>query len=1196
MLRLKSLELSGFKSFADRTRLDFPAGITAVIGPNGCGKSNLADAIGFVLGLHTAKELRGEKMEDFIFGGTQKRRPSGLAEVSIRFQRTGEIPLVLEGVELEGDELEITRRLYRSGESVYLVNQRRCRLMDIHRFMEDAGLGFSGYAMIAQGKIEAFLGSRPLERRALLEEAAQISGYKVRRRQAEVKLELAQQNLLRINDILVEVERQLRSLRRQAAKARQYRKVKEEFRRVQKLRFRLEADRLGNRLNGLLVSLSRLRVEEGEVQVQVQAAEDQVRRLGLVRTELESGVQELQEQNSELTLKLDRNRNSLRFAAQQLEQTEQTRASEIQEREKLSAALSTQRQEAERFARELQSLNGEEESAASHQRSAQAQLEKARRALEEAENLLEEERSRLVGAAADAASFRNQAEQIRIRQQRLESDRQRLQAQRAALSDSLRGLEAQVAEKRATLEKRQAQLQDAARDLQRFRSEAEKLDHELAGLREQEAEIRHQLVALQERQQSLQELELSRAPYSESVKKVLGHLSRNRTVQTSGTLADAVETMPEFERLVEEFLDEELECILVDSLDEAVRGVTEAKHLKTGKCTFMSLVSTNGFGRNGRSGAGRELPGVEAGVYGRLGELLKMKPSVQEAFLRVFPQQADTIVVSDLDCAWRLAHSHPESTFLTLQGEALQPRGLVTAVAAPAGKLGLLGLKRQLRELEKRVEAQLAAAAAAAERKHQTEEKLQALQGEVQRRQEHLHRLEKETIGLVHALEQSESDRTRRRRELAALEADLERLDAEAAELGSRLEAAAAETAAREALKTQIETALKIGRDRVQQFRDQLAAVQAEVTRASSQYRLLEERRRSLTATWERIQRQIEESEARLRVSGEREAAAVERIRALRDETARLKEEGSELTKAAETVTGRLAAAREELAGCRDRMAEAEAGLEQLRLRLTGVQSRCNEAEVERARLETQLQHLETDCQEQLGVALAEALVGAVPGAEDPAEIASRYEHLRRRLDSFGPINMTALKDYQEAEQRRQFLAEQRADLEKSIADTTQAIQELNRRSRTQFTETFAQVNQNFQQVFQKLFGGGECGMRLLDEDDVLECGIDLYAQPPGKKLQNVMLLSGGEKALTVFALLVAIFMYRPSRFCVLDEVDAPLDDANVQRFGQLIRSMSEQTQFIVVTHNKRTMEHAHALYGVTMEEPGVSKVVSASF
>jgi chromosome segregation protein len=1196
MLRLKSLELSGFKSFAERTRLDFPAGITAVIGPNGCGKSNLADAIGFVLGLHTAKELRGEKMEDFIFGGTQKRRPAGLTEVSIRFQRTGESPLVVEGVELEGDELEITRRLYRSGESVYLVNQRRCRLMDIHRFMEDAGLGFSGYAMIAQGKIEAFLGSRPLERRALLEEAAQISGYKLRRRQAEVKLELAQQNLLRINDILSEVERQLRSLRRQAAKARQYRKVKEEFRRLQKLRFQLEAHRLGDRLNCVLVSLSRLRAEEGEVHTHLQAAEDQVRQLGLVRTELESAVQQLQEQSSEAALKLDRNRNSLRFAAQQLEQSEQARASEIRERESLTAALSAQRQEAERFALELQSLSGEEESAATQQRAAQLQLENARRALEEAENLLEEERSRLVSAAAEAASFRNQAEQIRLRLQRLEGDRRRLQEQRAGLSDSLRGLEAQVAEKRTALESRRTQLQDAARDLQRFRSEAEKLEFELGGLREQEAEIRHQLVALQQRQQSLQELELSRAPYSESVKKVLGHLSRNRTVQTSGTLADAVETMPEFERLVEEFLDEELECILVDSLDEAVRGVTEAKHLKTGKCTFMSLVSTNGFGRNGRSGGGRELPGVEAGVYGRLGELLKMTPSVQEAFLRVFPQQADTIVVSDLDCAWRLAHSHPESTFLTLQGEALQPRGLVTAVAAPAGKLGLLGLKRQLRELERKLESQLAAATTAAERRKRTEEQLQVLQSEVQRRQEHLHGLEKETIGLDHALEQSESDRTRRSRELAALEADLERLEAETGELGSRLETAAAETAAREALKTQIETGLKVGRERVQQLRDHLAAVQAEVNRASSQYRLLEERRRSLTATRERIQRQIEESQSRLRVSAEREAAAVERIRALREETARLREEASELTRVAQSVTGRLAAAREELAGCRERTAEAEAGFEQLRQRLAGIQSRCNEAEVERARLETQLEHLETDCRDQLGVALAEAVAGAVLETEDPADIAARYDQLRRRLDSFGPINMTALKDYQEAEQRRQFLAEQQADLEKSIADTTQAIQELNRRSRAQFTETFTQVNQNFQQVFQKLFGGGECGMRLLDEDDVLECGIDLYAQPPGKKLQNVMLLSGGEKALTVFALLVAIFMYRPSRFCVLDEVDAPLDDANVQRFGQLIRSMSEKTQFIVVTHNKRTMEHAHALYGVTMEEPGVSKVVSASF
>ncbi len=1196
MLRLTSLELVGFKSFAERTRLEFPAGITAVIGPNGCGKSNLADAIGFVLGLHTAKELRGEKMEDFIFGGTRKRRPSGLAEVTVRFQRTGEAPLVLEGVELQGDELEITRRLYRSGESVYLVNQRRCRLMDIHRFMEEAGLGYSGYALIAQGRIESFLASRPLERRALLEEAAQIGGYKARRRQAEIKLELAQQNLLRVNDILTEVERQLRSLRRQAARARQYRKVREEFRRVQKLKFRLEADRLEESLNRVLSALNGFGAQEREFRQQVEAGEGRVRQLGDERTQLESLVQQLQDESSELALRLDRSRNGIRFAAQQIEQTEQARAAEIRERAHLVEALSIQRQEAERFGAELEALKGEEQAASEQQRTAQAQLETVRRALAEAENLLEEERARLVAAAADAASFRNQAEQIRLRLQRLENDRRRLLEQRGGLRDGLRKLELVAAEKRATLESRRIDLEKEAGELHRFRGEEEKLTRELAGLREEEAGIRHQLVALQERQQSLQELEFSRAPYSESVKKVLGHLSRSRSVQTAGTLADAVETMPEFERLVEEFLDEELECILVESLDEAVRGVSEAKHLKTGKCTFMSLVSTNGFGTNGRGHLGPPLPGVEAGVYGRLGELLRMKPSVQEAFLRVFPQQAETIVVSDLDCAWRLAHDHPESTFLTVQGEALQPRGLVSAVAAPAGKLGLLGLKRQLRELEKKVESQLAAAAVAAGKRQQTEEQLRQVQSEIQRRHQRLHELEKQTIGLTHAVEQSESERTRMGRELGALEAELERFDAEAAELGSRLESVASESAARETLKTRIESGLQVGRERVQDFRDRLAAAQAELNRASSQYRLLEERRRSLAATQARIQQQIEESEGRLRAATEREAAAAGRIGELTAETARLQEEAARLTEESAAVAARLSAARDELAACRGRLKEAEAGLEELRVQLSTVQGRRNEAEVERARLETQLQHLESDCREQFGVGLLEALEGVALEGEEASQIASRYEQLRRRLDAFGPINMAALKDYQEAEERRQFLADQRADLEKSIADTTQAIQELNRRSREQFSEAFAQVNRNFQEVFQKLFGGGECGMRLLDEEDVLECGVDIYAQPPGKKLQNIMLLSGGEKALTVFALLVAVFMYRPSRFCVLDEVDAPLDDGNVQRFGELIRSMSEHTQFIVVTHNKRTMEQAHALYGVTMEEPGVSKVVSASF
>lgn len=1196
MLRLISLELAGFKSFADRTRLEFPEGITAVIGPNGCGKSNLADAIGFVLGIQTAKDLRGQRMEDFIFGGTKRRKSSGLAEVTVRFRRTGEAPVALDGVELQGDEIDITHKLYRSGESVYLVNQRRCRLMDIHRFLEEAGLGFSGYAMIAQGKIESFLAARPLERRGLLEEAARISGYKARRRNAEVKLELAQQNLLRVNDILVEVERQLRSLARQAAKTRSYRRVREEFREVQKLRLKLEADRIGSRLRDRLGALLEARTEERRLGGLVEEQELTSHRLGDLRAELEVRAQDLQDRNAETTLQLDRTRGAIRYAEQQLEQTTRARQSEATERDGIRSALANLESEAARCESELACLGVEQAAAAHLQADLQLRVDAARAELEQSDRGLEETRSRLVALVGETASLHNQSEQSRARLHQVQADRLRVQQGLDRLRDRLAVLATQLEELRRAEGEGKSRLADSRQLVVDLKAEVVRLSSELQELRERETSLNSQHVAVRERLQSLQELETSRAHYSEGVKKVLSHLNRSRTVQTSGTLADAVETSPEFERLVEEFLDEELECILVDSLDEALRGVSEVRSLKSGKCSFMSLISTNGFGKSLPHRSGPALPGLEEGVYGRLGDLLKMKPDVQAAFVRVFPQQSEAIVVSDLERAMVLAHSHPETTFLTLAGESLQPRGLVAATAASGNKLGLLGLKRQLRELQVRAEKHLAAASEAREARAAKEELLRETRLCLEKAQEALYRLEKEVLNLAHGIEQAESDQRRQEREAAAHDVDLNRLAEEEVALAERVEVLGQDLGKASEAKERIEAELAEGRTRVAQHREQLAAAQVELNGAVSQLRLREERRQSLDSTLHRIQRQIVEADTRLRSSLAKDSAAEQRAAELTAEVERRQREVLEQAAETESLSASLTSIREEMATRRKEAQELDAILDRLRVQLTGVRSVCSEIEVERARLETQQQHLEEYSQEQLQAPLAEALAGVEATGEDPREIDTKYENLRQRLEAFGPINMTALTEYQEAEARQKFLAEQKADLEKSIADTTQAIQELNRRSRAQFVETFNQVNRNFQEVFKKLFGGGECGMQLLDEDDVLECGIDLYAQPPGKKLQNVMLLSGGEKALTVFALLVGIFMHRPSRFCVLDEVDAPLDDANVQRFAHLVREMSHDTQFIVVTHNKRTMEHAHAMYGVTMEEAGISKVVSAKF
>lgn len=1195
MLKLKSLELTGFKSFADKTKVQFPDGITGVIGPNGCGKSNLSDAIGWVLGSQTARTLRGQKMEDFIFGGTKARKASGLAEVTLALSRMDAEPLKVDGIEIDGSEFEITRKLYRSGESIYLINRRRCRLMDIHQILEEAGLGFASYALIAQGRIDAFLSAKPLDRRGLIEEAAQITGYKSKRRNAELKLEMAQQNLLRVNDIVVEVERQLRSLRRQASKTRKYRKLKEEFRKVQKLRLRVESDRLTAESRSLSDRLEKVRGREESVTGDLHRQETAHRDKNREREWLEAKLDQVKAQKSQLDLELDRAQNSIIHAGQQIEQTQNGLQTIRSERNDLDASLESLREELQRFSSQSEVLEKEKEQATRALRDAVEEVRQGSARQDASESGLEELRSRLMASTAEAASLRNLKEQLNHRIGRLEADRTRLDAERGSAQQSLQRSRVRADELESRFEQRRGELNETELNCQEQRQRLQRLTEELKELTEQEAEIHNQLVALNERLQSLQELELSRSNYSEGVKKVLSHLARSGSIDTAGTLADSLETEPRFERLVEEFLDEELEYVLVNSLDEAVRGVSEIRTLKSGKCTFLSLVSTNGFGKSSQRQAPGELPDRGEGVFGTLADIVRMRPEVEKAFFRVLPRQADAVVVSDLDRAVHLAHSYPESTFITLDGESLTPRGLVSG-SAGSGKMGLLGLKRQKRELERKCVAQQKRRAEALQAKERKQGELSAAGSESEQTQIRQHQLEKETIVLSHEVDQAEQELRRSERLVQSVETEAEQLEIEVREIRSKLEGLTVSLGAQEQAREELEVQIRIARESQFDLRAEVGRLQEKANTISGQLRVLEERRSSLSRTVDRIRAQETDAVDRIELLDRRDSEGRQRLQTLEADIVRLESDICRLKEDGTSLEQQLQEMQKRVQTCRESLLKLDAEVEQLRELRNTLQEERSGLEVERARIETQLQNLEEQCREQLGVDLEEALAGVEIDGVDLGEVASRYEHMKRKLETFGPINMTALQEYQEHLERHTFLTQQRSDIEQSIADTTKAIQELNRRSRSRFAETFEAVNRNFKEVFQKLFGGGECGMTLLDEEDVLESGIDISAQPPGKRLQNVMLLSGGEKALTVFALLIAIFMYRPSRFCVLDEVDAPLDDANVRRFTRLISEMSREIQFIVVTHNKRTMESATALYGITMQEAGVSKVVSAQF
>jgi chromosome segregation protein len=522
--------------------------------------------------------------------------------------------------------------------------------------------------------------------------------------------------------------------------------------------------------------------------------------------------------------------------------------------------------------------------------------------------------------------------------------------------------------------------------------------------------------------------------------------------------------------------------------------------------------------------------------------------------------------------------------------------GLLSGTASGSTKIGLLGFKRQKSALEKKVIAQKRALAELEVKRHRKKRQLEEATSDLEQQQALLYQLEKETIGLSHECEQCQREIQRREQIVELIEAEIKDLVKEETSLTDQLEDLERKLSDNSAAQTKVQEELGTARAELHRLRTEQQAAQEKLNTITADKKVLNERRLALEQTFRRVDEQKTQAKSRLGSLRVRQAKNEGRIEELTQALEDLAVEAQRLSSEAEEVDSQLAGMQQELEEWKESYKSIETGLVDLRSRREMTLEERSGIEVELARIQTQLQNLENHCQEQLHCSLTEISQDTEVEEIEHDTICHRYEELRERLDKFGPINMAALGEYQENEKRHIFLTQQREDIEVSIADTSKTIQEINRRSRKQFSETFTAINKNFNKVFQKLFGGGSCGMELLDQEDVLECGIDLYAQPPGKKLQNVMLLSGGEKALTVFSLLVAIFMFRPSRFCLLDEVDAPLDDANVKRFGELIEEMSHQTQFIIVTHNKSTMEMSDTLYGITMEEPGVSKMVSVRF
>jgi chromosome segregation protein len=1182
------MEILGFKSFGDRTEVEFPTGVTAIVGPNGCGKSNIGDAINWVLGEQSPKLLRGKQMADVIFGGSAARKPLGLAEVSIHMSGS-------EGLKhSENGEVVLTRRLFRSGDSEYLLNGKKTRLKDIQELLHEARVGVRTYATIEQGKIDNILNAKPKERRMIIEDAAGISGYKHKRRLTELKLEATEANLLRVNDIVVEVERQIRSLKRQASKARRYRRLRDELKSKQGLRFGMRAAELDARLAAL--GEAEREAKDGEA-----AAAAQLGRLEAELAEERSALdgssesfRQASERLHQLEIEVDRDEAKIRGCREKIEESGRIAGRRSEEAEQLAGRLAK--------SRELSDEHGR-------------LVERAGRQLAEVERELSSWQTAKDEAERDRLALREEIEALRGRQ--FESVNRTTE-----LRNRLRSTEEALERTRTQVMRLEVEAGSAASDLSRIRGETDEMAERAAS-----------------QQRKLEQLRISSAEHEESIAAARGELSSEiesltewrelekssaarlgtledvatrfagvsdgvRTllsdgaavgVRTLGVAADFIEAGSDVESLAEGYLQSFLPTVILEDDADVHRAAKMLRSVGAGRTSLISKSQPAGRPAVGASGNGHgEIPAElmkDPRIKGRLLDSLKLRTSGNGV---VRERIGEALVVDSLESALDLHRTYPSVDYLTLSGDVVYASGVVSAGGLDDGDRGLLAHKRRTEETRSQ---SLEASRQAGEREKLVETqrnelaRLEVEAGELRKALEDANRLFME---LDMQLRRASDDGERSGRRAEVLNDELAGLREEAAGLERILAGLKVEVAESEeqdgALEKELRSRVEDRKRREEQFgqlaervaalREKFAAQRQRHDSMKGEAGRLSEAAFELGARLRKVQEEAEDATRSGVHAAELQAATEAELLLNLEENSRLKESMAEMERG--------------IAERRYSLSERESALRKARGDLENVRETTREAELERTRAEADRRHLDELCAQELGVAPS-----LLPEREGPADdidleqLETEIEDVKGKIERIGPVNLESIDEFSDLEERHLFLTSQRTDLEESMTSLKETIKRINRTSRERFIRTFEAVRISFQDVFKLLFKGGRADLRLEEGEDILECGVEILAQPPGKRLGSLQLLSGGEKALSAIALLFAIFRTQPSPFCLLDEVDAALDDSNVGRFNRMVREYAENTQFILITHNKLSMETADLLYGVTMEEPGVSRLVS---
>lgn len=1179
---LKRLEMKGFKSFPDKIDIEFDTGVTCVVGPNGSGKSNITDAVRWVLGEQKVKTLRGSKMEDIIFNGTRHRKPLGIAEVSLVFDNTDRKLAVDYG------EVKVTRRIFRSGETEYLLNDAACRLKDIRDVFMDTGIGVDGYSIIGQGKIESILSTRNEERRLVFEEAAGIVKFRHRKRESERKLEAAVQNLLRVEDILRELEQRVGPLAEQSRKAQVY---------------------LG--LSGELKTLevNQMIREIEEAARQAEAVQSRWQETGSALQEAQSALDTLAEQLEECRLRTEEDQSRSREMAQ-LHFQAMARVQELEQRiEALGAEAGKEALEAQRIEDTLDDyalrmeeildqiarLESEQSELQGRQQETLSSLDQAEEALETGRNAhsaLETEQGRrrdaMIGllntVERQKAECRNLAQMRETMQHRLDQvDHERILEQTKEQNKTVDSdaLTAEIAEIREYLGSMSHKKQEATGLLYQRKTE-------LSGLQADRDKAFRRLAELEAEQRLLREMEESYQGYGESVRGILKACRGSEALGSGvhGVVADILRIPQRYETAIDVILGKSLQNIVVDSEADARRLIRHMKEKSMGRATFLPLQDLKGS-----EDQGSQLQKLQpmAGFIGRASDLVGCDP----AFRKLLGYLLDRVViVESLDHAGAMMKlPWLRLRIVTLEGDLFIPGGAITGGSLRTTKTGLLSRKRRIAEIDDERQA--------------LDGQQQALRERLEEQERAAARLEREVLELSRIMDERKLDLARKEEQVRQVETDLETAQAALGKLElekGRLRREIEQTGLR--LET-LEQEIKASEEDAKLMERGILETGEAISRSQGGLAELAERLTQMRVLKATQTEKLQSLETRLAMERSRKAELEALVAGAHRQKTRLEEESVTRAQAIEAGKDELAVSRATVESClgalsthdqesdarRRQREELTAADAELRSRTGALTERLSLCEQEKQRAEAKQESLMAALWEKYELSWLEALELRTDWQEGPAQ--KRIRELRREIRELGDVNTGAIAEYEEVKERFEFLTGQRGDLAEAEKGLRRIIRDLDKAMRTQFTEAFEKVRGAFQELFSELFSGGTADVLLSDPSEPLDCEISIVAQPPGKKLQSLELMSGGEKALTAIALLFAILKNKPSPFCMLDEIEAALDDVNVWRFAEFLKHFTNRSQFIVITHRKGTMEIADTLYGVTMEEYGVSRILS---